>query len=221
MRRKRFRSTIKPSKTSVDYELAEISDSEHHYSVHDEEEEFDQIELQKKNANIINLKEYKHGNIELKDLCPEDSKQSTQCCNARNSKCINLCCYSLPVLHPHGNLRISWDCIVMIILIYTCIEIPFSLAFEIKLSLADPFGALALFIDCLLLFDICLNFRTAYFDDYDHQLLIFDPPRIAKKYFRSWFLLDFITSIPFEFILPENAAGNLPSLIKILRIFRY
>lgn len=88
----------------------------------------------------------------------------------------------IPILNPIGNVRIGWDLFVTVLLLYTCLEIPFTLAFEITLTLNDWAGDLAFIIDILLLFDICLNFRTAYFDDYDQMYLITSPKQIAKRY---------------------------------------
>eukprot|EP01083_Nonionella_stella_P081253 223714_1 len=168
---------------------------------------------EKKNKNIINLKRY--------GTNKNEKNSNKKCCTCRSKQCGNKCCYALPILHPHGNLRIGWDCIIMIILIWTCVEIPFTMAFNINLTLNDVFGVIALSIDCLLLCDVLLNFRTAYFDEFDQQMLVYNPKRIAWKYLTTWFILDFLTSIPFEFLIPEgSAAGNFPSLIKALRIFR-
>lgn len=94
---------------------------------------------------------------------------------------VEKCCDNLPILNPIGRVRISWDLFVTILLLYTCMEIPFTLAFEITLTLEDWAGKIAFVIDLFLLFDILVNFRTAYFDDYDHLYLITSPKHIAKR----------------------------------------
>eukprot|EP01083_Nonionella_stella_P000797 2284_1 len=124
----------------------------------------------------------------------------------------------LPILHPVGPLRCSWDAIVMIMLVYTSIEIPYTLAFEIDLTLDDTFGIIAFSIDLILCIDIIFNFRTAYFDKFDTLKLIINPTIIAKKYLRGWFAIDLVTSIPLEFIIP--LANNVTTYVKILRVFR-
>ena len=43
-------------------------------------------------------------------------------------------------------------------------------------------GLLNLIIDCLLLLDVALNFRTGYPDKYDSLHIIQDPRRICKRY---------------------------------------
>eukprot|EP01084_Bolivina_argentea_P229908 387922_1 len=92
-------------------------------------------------------------------------------------------CSKLPMLHPFGPFRCSWDVLVMIMLIYTSLEIPFTVGFGITLELHgkyNKFGIIALLIDICLLIDIIFNFRTAYFDKYDDLRLITNPTKIAK-----------------------------------------
>ncbi len=71
---------------------------------------------------------------------------------------------------------------VMIALIYTCLEIPFTLGFGLTLSLDDTMGKIAFSIDLFLLCDVIVNFRTAFFDEYDSLLIITDGWEIAKRY---------------------------------------
>lgn len=52
--------------------------------------------------------------------------------------------------------------------------------------------------DTLFLIDLVLNFRTGIQGEDSH--IILDPREIRKIYFRSWFLVDFISSIPVDYI---------------------
>lgn len=81
----------------------------------------------------------------------------------------------------------------MVLLMYTCIEVPMTIAFEIELNLGQPFGTTAFLIDMLLLIDVIINFRTAYFDRWDKLTLIISDTAIIKNYFYGWFFFDFIT----------------------------
>eukprot|EP01083_Nonionella_stella_P290192 987500_1 len=151
-----------------------------------------------------------------------------------DEECLDSFCHlfgKLPMLNPFATFRCTWDVFVMFMLIYTSLEVPFTLGFHITLDLSRgeyfEFGVLALVIDICLCIDILFNFRTAYFDKYDDLRLITNPKRIAKRYFKGWFWIDFLTSFPFEFlILPDrdvedtNAEGNVTTYLKMLRIFR-
>eukprot|EP01084_Bolivina_argentea_P029704 55151_1 len=123
-------------------------------------------------------------------------------------------------LHPVGPFRCVWDMIVMSLLVYTSIEIPFTMAF----GQSTYIFYIGLFVDAILFIDILLNFHTAYFDKYDNLILITNKKYICKKYFRTWFVIDFVTCIPYELFyqLDSNNDDATAALtyIKILRIFR-
>ena len=57
------------------------------------------------------------------------------------------------------------------------------------------FGAFDLALDLLFCTDIILNFVTCYADK---GIFVADISKIAKHYLRTWFLLDFFGSIPFD-----------------------
>lgn len=62
------------------------------------------------------------------------------------------------VIHPTGPFRNIWDLVVLVLLLYTCIEIPASIAF----GQSQAAKYLDLVIDLFLFVDIVLNFHTAY-----------------------------------------------------------
>ena len=54
-------------------------------------------------------------------LKPNSLNTPDECC------CIFKCFDKLPLLHPFGPLRTIWDIIILIMLVYSCIEIPYTL----------------------------------------------------------------------------------------------
>jgi len=90
--------------------------------------------------------------------------------------------------------------LMMLLLFYISVTLPFSLGF------GDLAGDVDRVLDMLFCCDVVLNFRTTYADRDDS--VIVDGKKIAKKYLKSWFLLDFMSSVPFDMI----TAGLLPSL---------
>ena len=131
------------------------------------------------------------------------------------------CCSFIPIIHPFSPIRGIWDSIVMVLLIYTCISIPFTIAFEIELKFNSFVGRLSFIIDIMLCIDVILNFRTAYFDGFDRLRLIKNPKKIAKRYLKRWFIIDFISSFPFEFISQiEYISSSIPIIVEIFRIMR-
>jgi len=136
-------------------------------------------------------------------------------------------CEHIPIIHPFGQFRSGWDGIVLLTLIYTAFEVPYTLTFGVILSVHEASGLIALAIDIFLLIDLVLNFRTAYVDRYDHLHIITSPKAIAKRYLKSWFFVDLISSLPLEFIMPlflgshiTNNDRSLSEFFKVLRIFR-
>eukprot|EP01083_Nonionella_stella_P217282 780205_1 len=128
------------------------------------------------------------------------------------------CCNYLPLIHPYGPFRYFIDFIITIGLLYTCIEAPVTIAFHVDLELNSM---IALCIDILLLFDILINFRTAYFDKYDRLRLVHDPYEIAKRYLLSWLCIDLISSLPFQLIAANDHDDRLLfGLLRCLKILR-
>jgi len=127
----------------------------------------------------------------------------------------------LPILHPFGPFRCCWDLLVMVLLVVTCIEVPITLAFNISMTLDNAAGRFALSIDILLLIDVLITFRTAYFNKWDKLKLVIDEWKIAKKYLTGWFAIDLLTSIPFEFLMMDAERGNVLKFVKVFRVFRF
>lgn len=134
-------------------------------------------------------------------------------------------CHILPILHPYQAFHVAWDILVIICLTFSCVQIPFLFAFDLPIDTNDGLGIFTLMIDIFLCIDICIQFRTAYYDEYDPLRLITCPILIAKRYLRFWFWFDLITSFPFDYILGGFHQGfahyfKVLRLIRLIRVFR-
>lgn len=63
-----------------------------------------------------------------------------------------------------GKRRVNWDLFIMVLALYNCINVPYSLAFS------DEDDGTALFtinltVDILFMIDIIINFRTTYINE--------------------------------------------------------
>merc|ERR1719242_2347200 len=103
------------------------------------------------------------------------------------------------------------------LLLYTSIEIPYSIAF----GRSNVTQILSLIIDAFLFIDIWFNFHTAFYDQYDALKLVNNKQLICKKYLSSWFIIDLLTCIPFELILSQSGTNSSISVVLILRILRF
>lgn len=70
----------------------------------------------------------------------------------------------------------------------------------------------------MFLFDIVLGFRTTYFDNYGMEVR--DPKQIAKAYLGGMFIIDFLSSIPYRYVLLVVPLPKSVSVFKILKIAR-
>lgn len=81
-------------------------------------------------------------------------------------------------------------------------------------------------VDLLFLIDIVIKFRTSYLDP-KQSIEVKDPIVIGKKYlFSVSFVIDFISSVPFNSLLPTSGNSfmstffELLGLLKLLRLNR-
>ena len=103
-------------------------------------------------------------------------------------------------IEPFSNLRLTYDCVLFLLEIYSLIYVPITLAFKLNEPIKINFPFLFnIFVDCVFFFDIILSFFTAYYD-FDEQLVT-EIEQIALNYLNTWFIVDFITGIPFNSIL--------------------
>ena len=126
--------------------------------------------------------------------------------------------------HPLGAFHQYWDLLVVLLCIFSVIEVPILLAWELEVDLNQETGISSLIVDCLMCCDIVVTFRTAYFARFDSLNLVTDWLCIAKRYAFGdmgigWFLPDLLMSFPFEFILPADA-GIASEMFKLLRIIK-
>lgn len=129
------------------------------------------------------------------------------------------------ILRPKSNFLKYWSVVMLLLLLYTVSVTPFLVCFEDNLS--DIFKYMGFIIDLLFCFDILINLSLAFVND--EGILIEDRGIIAKRYLRSWFLVDFISSIPFDYIEQlyiKNSYNRLfrllrlPRLYKLFKVFR-
>lgn len=105
------------------------------------------------------------------------------------------------IRHDKGK-RMAWDIFIMCLLFYISLSLPFSLGF----GSSQVLNTIDRIFDVLFCFDVMLNFRTTYADR--DETVVVGGRQIACKYLKTWFLLDFLSSVPFDLV----TAGLMPSL---------
>ena len=107
------------------------------------------------------------------------------------------------LIHPDGKVKMAWNGVLVLILLYTAIIMPYRLAF-IDHVWFDTWFWVELTVDALFLMDFLVNLNTAYFN-IDGDLVV-SRRRIFLMYLRGWMLLDLLAVIPFNLI--ESAAND-------------
>ena len=114
--------------------------------------------------------------------------------------------------------KAAWDWLILAFVIYTAIEIPFDVAFvnsrqtKAKTSrfgdlvALSPIAIANFIVDLLFIIDIPINFRSAVVDKNTEEV-ISEPKKIAILYLKSWFWVDFVAAIPFEFLVDPQHEG--------------
>jgi hypothetical protein len=138
--------------------------------------------------------------------------------------------------------RLAWDMLSSLLIAFTVVDVPYRIGFKQACGSAlrgcllllhfemcecglvqEPTGAAAAFslaVDCLFLLDVVLSFFLG-FHDVDGSY-VDDPAVIRKRYLRSTFFMDLISSLPLDVIASAaftSSSGNLLTL-KLLRILR-
>lgn len=119
------------------------------------------------------------------------------------------------MLLPDSKFRKLWDPLVLIVAIYSAITIPLIIVFNIFSDFFCNISALVTTV--IFIGDIVVNFNTAISVKGKQ---IFDRKEIAIKYLKSWFIIDFISSIPMCSVSRVIAFGRLGNIISVLRLNR-
>lgn len=125
------------------------------------------------------------------------------------------------ILTADGSIRVIWDLVNVVMLLYTCFEIPFSVVFVDSNCDWTWLSILNITIDCLFLVDIIITFFTAYDDDLGAQVT--DHKLIAKKYLLGWFTPDIVSSVPVDKLacLAASLDTSQSNLLRLLKIVRF
>ena len=65
-------------------------------------------------------------------------------------------------LHPEGNIRLRWDILLLLCLIYVCFTAPVMVCFDVRLESDQPLWWFEIIVLVLFILDVVLNFNTAY-----------------------------------------------------------
>ncbi|CAH8564906.1 unnamed protein product [Schistosoma rodhaini] len=103
------------------------------------------------------------------------------------------------VIHPCSNFRFYWDLLMLMLLIANLIILPVAISF-FNDDLSIHWIIFNSISDVVFIADIAVKFRTGIVtNDYADEIIL-NPKEIARHYVKSWFILDFISSIPMDYL---------------------
>lgn len=128
-------------------------------------------------------------------------------------------------LHPADRGHIAWDGLQLLAVCFTLLSLPMVLGFEsvMRPSSAEALRAVNAAVDALLLLDLLVCFRTAFFEE---GLLVSDPRSIARHYTQTSLLVDLLGACPLSLVhaftaSPSAVPGWLPAFFGAVRISRF
>ena len=111
---------------------------------------------------------------------------------------------------------------MLLLMVGNLIIIPVGITF-FKDENTTPWIVFNVVSDTFFLIDLVLNFRTGIVVE-DNTEIILDPQRIKMKYLKSWFVVDFISSIPVDYIfliVETRIDSEVYKPARALRIVRF
>ncbi|XP_076880298.1 potassium/sodium hyperpolarization-activated cyclic nucleotide-gated channel 2 [Brachyhypopomus gauderio] len=126
------------------------------------------------------------------------------------------------IIHPYSDFRFYWDFTMLMFMVGNLIIIPVGITF-FKEETTTAWIIFNVVSDTFFLMDLVLNFRTGIVFE-DNTEIILDPKKIKKKYLRTWFVVDFISSIPVDYIfliVEKGMDSEVYKTARALRIVRF
>ncbi|KAI3371201.1 hypothetical protein L3Q82_023823 [Scortum barcoo] len=126
------------------------------------------------------------------------------------------------IIHPYSDFRFYWDLTMLLLMVGNLIIIPVGITF-FKDEHTPPWIVFNVVSDTFFLMDLVLNFRTGIVRE-DNTEIILDPQQIKIKYLKSWFVVDFISSIPVDYIfliVETRIDSDFYKTARALRIVRF
>ncbi|GBG25384.1 Potassium voltage-gated channel subfamily H member 6 [Hondaea fermentalgiana] len=127
------------------------------------------------------------------------------------------------IVPPGHGLKVKWDLLIAFFIVYSVLLVPFRIGFA---QSSEGFSkAFDILVDIFFGLDMIVAFRTG-FESSDQDVVIVVPLAIAKQYLKGWFLVDFMSTFPFDAVLAallasaDEEALRSFKLIKIFRMIR-
>eukprot|EP00937_MAST-01D_sp_MAST-1D-sp2_P005789 g5789.t1 len=127
------------------------------------------------------------------------------------------------IVHPAHPKKMAWDMFIGSLIMYSVVIVPYRICFWQTPS--HTAYVTDWLIDGCFLLDMGLSFRVAFTDAVTSELVV-DANAIRSHYLRTWFTIDFLSTVPIDQLVAafmgstSGSKARLLKLIRILRLFR-
>lgn len=124
------------------------------------------------------------------------------------------------IIREHSGFRLGWDALILVLVLLSCVLIPYQLAFVQDATRVN--NGLMLVISLFFLADIGLNFFTSY----RHAgVEVLERQAIRRHYLRGQFSVDLLANLPLGLMLllagdPQVGAFSSVLLVRLLALLR-
>lgn len=127
------------------------------------------------------------------------------------------------VRDPDSDFSAAWDLSSVVFLVHVSFTVPLRVCFNVDINLWTLAFWVELLVDLFFICDVILNFRTSFYDANGFREN--RPKRIMRHYLRGWFLIDFVSCLPYgyvQYFLPKDSDNNTSQLkaIKAVRLMK-
>uniref|UniRef100_H3CQ03 Hyperpolarization activated cyclic nucleotide gated potassium channel 1 n=1 Tax=Tetraodon nigroviridis TaxID=99883 RepID=H3CQ03_TETNG len=126
------------------------------------------------------------------------------------------------IIHPYSDFRFYWDLIMLIMMMGNLIIIPVGITFFSDQN-TTTWLVFNVASDTIFLVDLVMNFRTGIVNEESSEIIL-DPKVIKMNYLKSWFVVDFLSSIPVDYIfliVEKGFDSEVYKTARALRIVRF
>lgn len=127
--------------------------------------------------------------------------------------------YARVVILPNNKYRKLWEFWSAVVILYTSVAVPFIVFFNIHFESDSSLYIWETIVYISFIIDLVLAFFSARIGS--EGQLITDPKLITVHYLRTWFIIDAIAILPFQFLSAETVGeGTSTSFTRLTRIPR-
>ena len=109
-----------------------------------------------------------------------------------------------------------WDVFILLSMAYTAFVTPFEVSFLDDDTAGDGLFVCNRIIDTIFISDIILVFFLPFRAPVSKGgVWVYSSKKIAKNYLKGWFLLDFISSFPFDLIVRGTDGGSANGPVRV------